>query len=206
VQIDQPLGGAFTASYVIFDHCTFSKIGGWFAYYSSKWEMDHCLLYRCNFPSFKAVDYGFKLTDCTFVGMKFPEIEHKNDQEKTFDYMDRLRKDWNTLKSCSFVDCTVPPTVFWCSENSNFWSCTFLPGPTFRSDHPTRVAAFVDGTTGESPEQIAQDNLPERAALTIWLRNAPFPVSQWAADCPIPELRLDERFATVVLDSTDARR
>jgi hypothetical protein len=205
VEIDQPLGSAFNATHVIFDHCTFQKNGGWFAYYSSKWAMDQCLLYKCNFGSFSAVDYGFKLTNCTFVGMDFPEIEHRNDEEKSFDYMSRLRKTWNVIKSCNFVNCTILPTVFWCSEDSNFWACTFLPGAAFKSDTPTTVVAFVGGTIGDGPDQISQGNPPERAPLTIIFKLAPFPVLRWAADCPIPEVRHDDRLAGIVLNRTDTR-
>lgn len=199
VEIDQPLGGLVTATRVIFDQCTFRKTGGWFAYYSSKWEMNGCLLYKCKFGSLSAVDYGFKLNNCTLVGMDLPEIVHRHDRDTTFDYMDRRRTDWNVIKLCKFVDCTVLPTVFWCSEDSNFWNCTFLPGAAFKSDTPTRVVAFVHGTTGVSPEEINLDNAPERAPLTIFLHKTPFPVLQWAANCPIPELRHDDRYAGIVL-------
>jgi hypothetical protein len=200
VEIDQPLGSQFSASHVIFDQCTFRKTGGWFSYYSSKWPMDQCLFYRCTFGPFNGVNLGFRLTNCTFVGMDFTEITHRHDKNKTFDYMDRLRKDWNIIASCNFVDCSIPPTVFWCSESSNFFRCVFLPGPAFDSATATVADAFVQGTTGDTPDQINQSNPPTRAPLTISLRDVPFPVARWAANCPIPELRFDERYAGIVLE------
>jgi hypothetical protein len=207
VEIDQPWTGVFNATHVIFDQCTFQKSGAWYSLggYSSRWPMDQCLLYRCKFGSFNAVDYGFKLTNCTFVEMDFPEIEHARDPAKKYDLMDWLRKDGNIIRSCSFVDCTIFPTVFWCSESSNFWNCTFLPGTAFESDTPTRVVAFVYGTTGDTPDKINQNNPPVRAPMVIKLRNAPFSALRWAADCPIPELRLDDRYAGIVFDRADNR-
>jgi len=205
VEIDQPLSGVFDASNVIFDQCTFRKASGKFGIYSSKWPMDHCLLYKCTFVNFKAVDYGFKLTNCTFVDMNLPEIVQKAIRGKPVDDMDHLRKNWNIIQSCNFVNCTVFPTVFWCAENSNFWNCTFLPGFAFESETPTTVVAFVSGTTGLSPDRINLENPAQRAPLTIMDVNTPFPVARWDADCPIPELRHDDRLAQIVLARSDTR-
>jgi hypothetical protein len=199
VEIDHPLQGRFKASNVIFDQCSFRKTGGWYAYYSSKWEMDQCLLYKCDFPNFKGVDYGFKFTNCTFVSMNLPEISHDKDNENDFDYMTRLRKDWNIIQSCSFVNCTVFPTVFWCSETSNFWNCAFLPGVAFNSATPTKVSAYVSGTNGETPAEISHDNPPKRAPLTIVQHAGPFPVLRWPVNLPIPEISMDQELAKFVL-------
>jgi hypothetical protein len=96
VSILQELGGSVKADFAVFDHCSFWKSGGWFASYSSKWEMTSCLLYQCFFPRLTAVDYGFKFNRCTFVSMKFPEIGSRRSKVHPFDHMKALRQEWRT--------------------------------------------------------------------------------------------------------------
>ena len=86
-----------TAKWTLFDKCQLEKKIGWYAYYSSKWACDSCLLYKCTFPNLKGVDYGIKMTHCAFVKMNIPEIVHRQPREGAFDHMKRLRQDWNTI-------------------------------------------------------------------------------------------------------------
>ncbi len=161
------------ARWVIFDKCRFAKVGGWYSYNSTKWICDYCLFYKCAFTKLTGVDYGFKLTHCAFVSMKFPEIIHSRPKEGKFDHMKSLRKGWNTLANCQFVDAEVPPTVAWCASESNFMGCRFVSGETFESDTPTEVVAFVADTTSSPPDKVWDSNAA-RAALKVSYTSEPF--------------------------------
>ena len=91
VTISQDLNNnGLRAKYAVFDQCKFKKTGPWFNYYSTKWATDNSLFYKCSFASLTGKDYGFKLTHCAFVQMRFPEIVHKRKKDEVFDHMASL--------------------------------------------------------------------------------------------------------------------
>jgi hypothetical protein len=170
-----------TAHYAVFDNCQFRKGG---AYYSrtglsTKWELDHCLIRgSSSFSSLSHVDYGFKFSDCTFIDVTFPEIGLPG-KEQPVDMMHHLRKNWNEIARCQFDQCTIPPTVFWCAESSNYVRCRFIPGKPFESDTAVDVRAFVSDTTSEAPDKAQAANPPARAAVHVTYAPGPFEVYQF---------------------------
>jgi TolB-like protein len=183
VEFDQYLGGSFTAHYAIFEDCKFLKVGAYFsrAGFSSKWEMDHCLIRgSTTFKFLTHVDYGTKFSDCTFSDVTFPEITFPAAKDKPLDMMHELRVNWRVMDRCRFDSCTVPPTVFWCAQASNFTRCKFVPGRAFESDTATEVKAFVSDTTGDAPDKI-QAAAPTRAPLHITYAPQPFAVFAFPA-------------------------
>lgn len=178
VELDQYLGGSVSAHYAVFDNCKFRKMG---AYYSrtglsSKWELDHCLLRGSStFTSLSHVDYGFSFKNCTFIDVTFPEIGMPG-KEQPVDMMRHLRTQWNQIQDCQFIQCTVPPTVFWCAESSNYLRCRFIPGKPFESDTPIDVRAYVSDSSSEAPDEILGLNPPTRAAVHVTYAPQPFTV------------------------------
>lgn len=174
---EQALGGNFIATCAIFENCKFRKVGGWYAYHSSKWTFEQCAIHGpAGFSNLKGVDYGFKFNDCTFQGLTFPEIGGRAPKDKPLDHMLFLRADWNKITRCRFDDCVVPPTVFWCSEFSDFTRCHFIPGVAFESDAETQVKAYVEGTVGDPPEKVFASNPAKRAGIRVVFAPQPFPV------------------------------
>ena len=169
VSFDQFLNGSFSAQYAIFDHCTFHKVGGRYSRggLSSKWNMERCLLTDCTFPSFKWVDYGLHFSETTFVSMNLPELGVSSPKGKPNDYMTSLRMEWRIFDRCAFENCSVSPTVFWCSESSNYYKCKFKPGPAFESDKATDVHAHVTGTIGDAPDKVFAVNPAKRSPLNV---------------------------------------
>lgn len=115
---------ALRAHNAIFVDCVFTKGGGFFGYFSTHWRLVNCSLHKCRFPNLRAVDYGFACANCIFSSMSFPEIIHDKDT------LGHLRKDWNIIGGCAFVDCKVSSTVLLCSEACSYFSCQFLPFKT----------------------------------------------------------------------------
>ena len=97
-------------------------------------------------------------------------------KDKPLDYMTSFRKDWRVIDHCSFEDCTVPPTIFWCATASNYKQCRFSSGPAFESDTPTDVVSYVTGTDGDAPDKIAAASPAKRAALNIQYATQPFDI------------------------------
>ncbi len=154
VTIAMDLGGSFDAEYAVLDGCTFKKEGPWYNQYSSKWTFKSCTLSKCKFPRLTGVDYGFRIESCRMIGMTFPEVIYKRDPTKEYNHLARLRRDWNRIAGCEFVDCAVPPTVAWCAEDSNFIGCKFLPGEAYEGDELFEWRAFISQTVGEAPQAV----------------------------------------------------
>jgi hypothetical protein len=180
VVIVQDLGASVYAQFSDFDQCVFRKGGAWFSHFSSKWQFSHCVLYKCKFPRLTGVDYGFEIVNCALVSMNFPDIDQGANT------VSLLRANWNKLISCDFVDCSLPPTVFWCSERSNFRGCKFASGKSFTIDNPLTVDAFVVDGVGAPP----QDAWDTAARDKIQFQNAatPFPTLHLPRNTEIPEV------------------
>ncbi len=119
--------------------------------------------------------------------MDFPEIQHPHNPG--FDHAAVLHGDWNKIVGCDFVDCTVPPTVFWCAQASNFRACRFTPGEAFESEQASEDHAFVSDTMGPSPQSAWAVNPPKHANIQLVVTPQPFPtLSLTDIDAVIPEL------------------
>lgn len=178
VELDQFLGGNFAAHYAVFDNCKFRKMGVYYSRtgMSSKWHLDHCLIRgSSSIPSLAHVDYGFSFSECTFIDVTFPEIGMPG-KEQPIEMMRHLRQPWNEINQCQFIGCTIPPTVFWCAESSNYVRCRFIPGKPFESDTAIDVRAFVSDSTSEAPDKVQALNPPTRAAVHISYAPQPFGV------------------------------
>jgi TolB-like protein len=178
VEFDQSLGGNFIAHYAVFDNCKFRKSGAFFSRtgYSSKWEIDHSLIRGSDsFKHISHVDYGIKFSDCTFMDVTFPEISFSAPKDKPLEIMDHLRGQWRTLDRCRFDACTIPPTIFWCAQASNYTRCKFIPGRAYESDTPLEVKAYVFQATGDAPDKV-ESSTPGRAAVHVTYVPQPFSV------------------------------
>lgn len=178
VEFDQFLGGSVNAHYAVFDECKFHKMGVYYSRtgMSTKWQLDHCLIRGSgSFPSLAHVDYGFNFSDCTFIDVTFPEIGMPA-KEQPADMMHHLRQPWNEIARCQFINCTVPPTIFWCAESSNYVRCRFVPGRPFESDTAIDVRAFVSDSLSEAPDKVLALNPPTRAAAHVSYAPQPFGV------------------------------
>lgn len=163
VELSMDNGGSFDAEYAILDECTFTRGGIWWSYHSTKWTFRNCVMYKSRFASLEGVSYGFRMESCRFVGMTFPEAEHRRDPGKVFKHVDHLRRDWNRIRGCEFVDCVVPPTIAWCAEQSSFIGCKFVPGEAYEGDEEFEWAAFVADTVGPKPQAVF-DSRPGKGA------------------------------------------
>lgn len=197
VSFVQDLGGSFNAANAVLDDCKFNKGGAWYSSYSSKWTFTSCVLYNCRFGALTEIDYGFQLRDCVLVSMDLPEIQHPH--KAGYDDVKALHQEWNTLTGCTFVDCTVPPTVCWCAESSNFLRCKFVPGQPFESDKPWQETAYISDPLGPPPPTAWAANPPKRAPVTLQNAPAPFPILPLAGmDRLIPELLFEDSGVSVV--------
>lgn len=198
VRFNEDLNCTLTCENCVLDRYEFEKGGVWWAYTSSKWQFTNSLLYGCRFRALKGVDYGFQIEHCALVSMDFPEIAHSRRKNEKFDHMKHLRQDWNRIQSCQFVDCVVPPTVFWCAESSNFDGCRFVPGEAFESDDPLHVVAHVTDTVGESP-QLAWAQAPARRAhVDIVGPGKPFPTITLTPQLSVPEVFFANKIAVLM--------
>jgi cytoskeletal protein RodZ len=192
VCVVQDLSASMTAENAVFDQCTFTKGGGWFVTsYSSQWTLEKCFLYQCRFPLLSEQDYGVRFRNCTFASMQFPEFQANRPNTGDFDHMQKLRKDWRIMEDLNFINCQIPPTVFWCSVRSNFFRCRFVPGEAFESPQPAECVAYVTDTIGESPRKVFSDPPPKKATMAIRQAPARFDVFSLQT-LPIRQIRNDE--------------
>ncbi len=169
VTFDQYLVGGLVARGVIFDNCTFKKIGGFFSYFSTRWRFYGCTLNKCRFPNLNGVDYGIMFQSCVLIGMKVPELVHRTDE----DYPKYFRSDWNQIGSCCFYDCQIPPTIFFCAEQCSYLNCKFVPGGPVPLDKDWPVEALVVNCSGTPP--AATKSGPAKVVQTKSLYPGPFP-------------------------------
>lgn len=191
----EDLGGLLEAEDAVFDDCTFKKGGPWFSNYSSKWVFNSCVLYNCRFGGLTEIDYGFKIQNCLLASMAFPEIQHSSKGE--LDHVKFLHDEWDTIIGCSFIDCSVPPTVCWCAQSSNFFGCKFIPGEAFESSGPWQETAYISGTVGTSPQSVWAGKRPKRGSVTLVDAPSPFPI--------LPLTGMDKFIPELIAGSADVR-
>lgn len=180
IVISQDLGGYFSAKFVVFDKCEFRKAFGSFGYFSSKWELTSCILFKTNFMKLSGVDYGFRISDCALVDCILPEIEHRRSER--FDHSTWFRKDWNKLEKSLLLECQVSGTVFWCTENCNLMACKFIPGDAYESDTELTVDAYLFNCLGTVPKTA------KRRAVTVTPAAKPWPAPVLPEKAPVAEL------------------
>jgi hypothetical protein len=182
VVFSEDLNSTVVAKNAVFDHCVFQKGGVWYSYYSTKWKFDHCVIYNCKFPKLTGVDYGFQIHYCLFASMSFPDIVPSGKHKTT------LREQWNKIDFSDFVDCVVPPSVFWCAESSNFDGCRFVPGKENRIDAPIELSAFVTRTIGPAPSTFWASDEDAKPKIQGSDALAPFQTTEYRGKVSIPEL------------------
>ena len=146
------------ASYVIFDNCTFSKDGGfsWIGSPSAKFQFDHCLLLQSNFAALGFDDYGIQLKNCTFVSCKFPGRDSKLVNQDSYK---RITHEWSRITSGEFVNCEIPTSVLWLTQQCNFANCKITDKAIYASETPLPV---VVGVQAEERAKLLAD-LKDRA-------------------------------------------
>ncbi len=177
VKFAQDLSANFFAKGAVFENCTFTKSGGWMAYFATKWRFHGCTFYKCTFGGLSGANYGFVFHGCTFISMKLPEIKHNSDG----DYLKWFRWDWNQIGGCSFIDCDISPTVFWCSEQSSFITSRFETGLAVPLGKSWEVEAFIVNCTGKLPTESMGES------VKIVQAKIPYP-GPTPPMCNLPEL------------------
>jgi hypothetical protein len=116
--------------------------------------------------------------------MRFPELEEASN-DKGYDVIKEVRTDWRTIKGCRFVDCEIPPTVFWCSQEGDYVHCNFMPGEAFVSDTKTNIPAWLSETASQSPEDVWAAHPAVRAPVYVDAVGSPFNLANPSEICPI---------------------
>jgi hypothetical protein len=143
VKVQVTLGTAFKARFALFENCTFSKAGGWFATYSSKWVFSDCMLLRSNWSGLTEVDYGVQATGCAFVECKM-HPRHLGGERVT-EKASKYRDQWNKFEDDAFINCEVAPSFVWATKRCYFENCA-LTGEAwdnFRSTTDLDVAMSI---------------------------------------------------------------
>ena len=137
VHIGCELTGSVKASFVIFENCTFTQNGGWYAGRPiAKFEFSDCVLLQSNFQRLKAYDFGIKLDRCTFATCKFPERELPHEKEDSYK---SAFHEWSHIADCEFYDCEISASVFWMPRRCNFFNCKVAETATYSSPTDLKI-------------------------------------------------------------------
>lgn len=120
--------GTVKAQDAVFDHCTFSKGGKFFKSggYSSRWELDGCLLHETNFKSLSRENCGVKIHKCVFVNCELGQ-RHWGPQYNESDNDDGAalaRNTWSDIGDCDFYECRLAVSAIWTMQRCNVYQCT----------------------------------------------------------------------------------
>jgi len=187
VVIIQDLSASFTAEHAVFENVTFTKGGGWFAGFSSKWVFANCILHKCRFPRLTEVDYGFQFRNCSFTFMTFPEAGGPS------------RHEWRVIDSCNFIGCDVPPTIGWCAVKSNFYACTFPAGEKWKGATGLTAEPYLFKTKGPPPQFVWLSE-PAAAKVTVTPAAKAYEVFKFPVKPAIAELRGDRTTAGILFE------
>jgi hypothetical protein len=140
--------GSITAANTLFIDCTLQKTGGWYwiGGYSSKWELNDCMLVGSHFAGLGRIDYGIKWKNTTFVDCDLPDRDLNDDPGK--DAVSEYHGNWNKLTNCFFYDCNVSPSILWGAMPAFCFDCDVAGTSRFTSttslDVPIALAAGED--------------------------------------------------------------
>jgi hypothetical protein len=179
VKLSADLNGSVKAQFAIFEDCTFSKGGAWFAYYNSKWIFSDCLLIRSNWKALSGMDYGLRVTGCIFDQCKLPQRYIGDD--KVEDKARKYRDNWNQVDHNFFDHCDIAPSFAWCTNLCAFADCTVTGWDTYRSVNELRVNMTVPSSTDRFCELLQQRTQNEAQGVVRFVKmggGAVLPVSR----------------------------
>lgn len=146
VHIGCELTGVVKASFVVFDHCTFTKDGGfgWIGAPSAKFYFSDCLLLQSNFKRFDWDNYGIKLQRCTFAGCAFPDRNGKPKEKE--DSYKTARHDLSLIADCDFYGCELAASVCWMPQRCNLVGCKITDAAAYASpiDLPVELGLIAE--------------------------------------------------------------
>jgi hypothetical protein len=150
------LGFRVEAVDTAFDECELHRTGGWFVdYWGSHWKLDNCIVSRSFLlPEIEVANYAINAKNCTFLGVKMPNIKYKQDPSKYVQGKD-LR-----FERCLFVECDIPQSLLAACVDCAFENCQF---PSKKADlsgasQPIKVVAKIIGG-GQVPQSILTNKL-----------------------------------------------
>jgi hypothetical protein len=194
VDLSAQLGEGVQARFTIFVNCKFSK-GGGIVYtgmgYTGKWVFDNCIIAQSNFKSLGQTDYGFKFTDCVFLGCTMPKrMLARRPPSPTDTGIAALYRDaWNNVTRCHFVDCVLAPSFVWATKSCDFTNCRLGGTDAFVSTDSLAVTLHVAPKDRAFLDQLtAATSLPSTGRITF--ENAPSPLT---ADLPLKSEILSQR-------------
>jgi tetratricopeptide (TPR) repeat protein len=141
VHVVVELGGALKANFAVFEDCTFSKGGGWYSWYSSKWMFTDCLLRRSNFVALTGVDFGVQIKGCAVLECKLPQRPLCGDPPG--DAAAAYNDGWNAVEENGFVKCEVAPSFTWMTKRCYFSQCTVKGWDNYNSTTDLQVLMSV---------------------------------------------------------------
>jgi hypothetical protein len=139
--------GTLKAHGAVFDHCTFSKGGKFFSTdgYSSKWELDGCLLHDTNFKSLSRENCGVKIHKCIFVDCELgqrhwgPQYSESNNDDGAA----LARHPWSDIGDCDFYECRLALSATWIMQRCNLRLCKAGDPEAFASKTPLTVDIWI---------------------------------------------------------------
>jgi hypothetical protein len=169
VKIAADLNGKIKAQFALFEDCTFSKGGAWFAYYNSRWIFSDCLVVRSNWKGLSGMDYGLQLSGCTFYDCKFPPRLVGDD--KVEDKARKYRDDWNRVENNVFMHCEIAPSFAWCTNQCLFAGCRVTGWDSYRSASELRVNISVLSAADRLPELLQQRTQSEAMGAVRFVKS-----------------------------------
>lgn len=167
VHVALDLGGGLEAKHAVFEDCTFSKTGGWFAYYSSYWTFDDCLLVQSNFSGLTGVDYGIQIRGCALLECKFPSRYLCG--EPPGDSAAAYRDGWNAVEENGFQRCEMPPSFVWTTKRCSFTQCKVTGSEVYRSTTPLQVLMAVPPGSQDFLRDLQVNTLRDHAGAVKYL-------------------------------------
>jgi hypothetical protein len=141
VHVAADLGGSMTAQNVLFEGCTFSKGGGWFIHYSSKWDLEDCLLVHTQFSGLSGTDYGIRIVGCIMSDCAVPQrmLCTTPPDNAAATYRDR----YNQVMEDSFIHCHIAPSFVWATQRCYFERCDLGDREAWHSLTPLQIQLAV---------------------------------------------------------------
>jgi len=145
IRID--LGGSMKARDSLFDKCTIRKGGAWSTrYYSAKWTLENCLLFRCFVEPLTPRANGVDLVECTVVQATLGPTDYYDTP------VEESGHEWRRIERCRFVECEIPESTLLMMEDCVFEDCTFVPDiANVEPEKSARVTLYFDDLSSDPP-------------------------------------------------------
>lgn len=99
----------------LFESPLFRKVDRWFDTKNSscKWRFENCVFTKSFMgDSFRVADSSVRAVNCTFIGLKAPSIDYRDN-----DVVNQARQDWLKFEKCRFVDCEINDRFLLCTQD-----------------------------------------------------------------------------------------